>query len=117
LKIAIVSGDDQVGDDPRQMCAALAARGHEATAYVRRQGRQTARADGSDRLVPVPVGPRAAVPAPDVLPYVGDWAAALEHEWLSDPPTSCMRTAGSAGWRPNWRRDGNASRRSRPSRA
>jgi len=73
VKVAIVTGDDIVGDDPQQLCAALAARGHEATAYVRGQ-------DG------VHVGPGTAAPAPEVLPYVGDWAQALERLWSADQP-------------------------------
>ncbi|WP_407689064.1 glycosyltransferase [Mycobacterium sp. HUMS_1102779] len=86
MKIAIVCGDDQVGDDPRQVCAALAARGHDVTAYVRRAGRRREGAGGGDRVVPLPVGPRGPVSAPEVLPYVGDWAAALQREWSSDQP-------------------------------
>lgn len=86
MKIAIVCGDDQVGDDPRQICAALAARGHDATAYVRGTARAAVGAADGRHVVPVPVGPRGRAPAPEVLPYVGDWAAALEREWSSEPP-------------------------------
>jgi len=86
LKIAIVSGDDQVGDDPGQICAALAARGHDATAYLRRRAGQNAGAVDDHRIVPVAVGPRGPAPAPRVLPYVGDWAAALQRAWSSDQP-------------------------------
>jgi glycosyltransferase involved in cell wall biosynthesis len=87
VKIAIVSGDDLVGDDPQQLCAALATRGHAATAYVRQQGRQPAEAgtDGDCRIVSVRVGPRTAA-VPDMLPYVGDWVATLERLWSSDQP-------------------------------
>ncbi len=86
MKVAIVSGDDQVGEDPWQICAALAALGHEATVYVRRHGRQTAGPDADHRVVPVPVGPKRAVPPAEVLPYVGDWSGALEREWSVEPP-------------------------------
>lgn len=87
MKIAVVSGDDLVGDDPQQLCTALAARGYEATAYLRQRGRGRLRtgADGC-RTVPISVGPRAAAPTPDVLPYVGQWAAALERKWSADQP-------------------------------
>ncbi len=78
MKIALVTGDDLVADDPQQLCAALAARGHEATTYVRQPGRRPARV--------IRVGPRAAAPAAQVLPYVGEWAAALERLWSSDAP-------------------------------
>ncbi len=78
MKIAIVTGDDLVADDPQQLCAALAARGHEATAYVRQPGRRPAKV--------IRIGPRAAAPAAQVLPYVGEWAAALQRLWSSDAP-------------------------------
>jgi glycosyltransferase involved in cell wall biosynthesis len=78
VKIAIVTGDDLVAEDPAQLCAALAARGHEATTYVRQPGRRPAKV--------IRVGPRAAAPALEVLPYVGEWAAALERLWSSDAP-------------------------------
>jgi glycosyltransferase involved in cell wall biosynthesis len=88
VKIAIVTGDDLVGDDPHRLCAALAARGHEATAYGRGQGRRPAQlsAGGDYRAVSIRVGPRPAADAPAVLPYVGAWAAALERRWSSDEP-------------------------------
>jgi glycosyltransferase involved in cell wall biosynthesis len=88
VKIAIITGDDLAGDPPEQLCAALAARGHEATVYVRRQGRRPAelRTDGDHRIVSVRVGPRKAASAPEVVPYVGDWAATLERLWSSDRP-------------------------------
>lgn len=73
MKVAIVAGDDLVGDDPQRLGAALAERGHDVTAYPRRQGG-------------INVGPAAAAPAPEVLPYVGEWAAALERLWSSDQP-------------------------------
>ncbi|WP_082975377.1 glycosyltransferase [Mycobacterium sp. 1245805.9] len=73
MKIAIVTGDDIIGDDPRQLCAALVARGHEATAYVRGGGG-------------IQVGPGAPAPAAAVLPYVGDWAQALERVWSAEEP-------------------------------
>lgn len=90
MKIAIVAGDDVVeGDDPQQLCAALAARGHEATAYVRQQQgrrRAKARSDGGHRAPSIRVGPRAAASPAAVLPHVGEWAAALERLWASDAP-------------------------------
>lgn len=73
VRVAIVTGDDIVGDDAAQLCAALEFRGHEATAYVRGQRG-------------IRVGPVAAAPAPAVLPYVGDWARALERVWSADQP-------------------------------
>jgi hypothetical protein len=92
MKIAIVTGDDILGDAPEQLCTALAALGHEATVYVRRQDRRQGRrpakgdTDADRRIVSVRVGPRSAASAPEVLPYVGDWAATLERAWSSDRP-------------------------------
>jgi glycosyltransferase involved in cell wall biosynthesis len=88
VRIAIVSGDDFVGDDSGQLCAALAARGHHVTAYVRQRDRRTAgKSTNQDyRIVSMRVGPRAARSDRDVLPFVGDWAAELERSWLSDRP-------------------------------
>jgi glycosyltransferase involved in cell wall biosynthesis len=86
VKVAIVTGDDLLGDDPQQLCAALAARGHEATTYLRRQGRRPAAASGDYRIVTARVGPGAGAAAPTVLPHVGGWAEALERAWASDPP-------------------------------
>jgi glycosyltransferase involved in cell wall biosynthesis len=73
VKVAIVAGDDVAGDDPQRLGAALAERGHDVTAFPRGQGG-------------ISVGPAAAAPAPEVLPYVGEWAAALERLWSSDQP-------------------------------
>ena len=87
MKIAIVSGDDVVGDEPQQLCAALAARQHEATFCVRQRGQ--ARSTDGYRTISIPVGPHGAASASeasDVLPYVGDWAATLERVWASDQP-------------------------------
>jgi glycosyltransferase involved in cell wall biosynthesis len=86
VKIAIVTGDDLLGDDPQQLCAALAARGHAATAYVRHQDRRPTEVGGDYRTVSIGVGPRATASTPAVLPYVGDWAATLERVWSSDRP-------------------------------
>ncbi|MBV8788492.1 MAG: glycosyltransferase [Mycobacterium sp.] len=87
MRIAIVSADDLVGDDPQELCAALAAGGHEVTACVRRTGRKPAKtsANGYHTLA-MPVGPRNVTSAADVLPFVGDWAATLEGEWTPNPP-------------------------------
>jgi glycosyltransferase involved in cell wall biosynthesis len=86
VKVAIVTGDDLLGDDPQQLCVALAARGHEATVYLRREGGRSAAVSGDYRIVTTRVGPRAAASAPTVLPHVGDWAATLERAWASDRP-------------------------------
>lgn len=88
MKIAVVSGDDFSDDDPSQLCAALAARGHAVTAYVRQ--RDGVPAEGSAhptyQSVPVRIGPRAVQSAREVLPFVGDWAAVLERHWSADQP-------------------------------
>jgi glycosyltransferase involved in cell wall biosynthesis len=84
VKIAIVTGDDLVGDDPWRLCAALTARGHEVTQYVRRDGGGPANADDDRRTRSIRVGPPAAASVAAVLPYVGEWAAALERRWAAD---------------------------------
>lgn len=87
MKIAIVSGDDVVGEDPEQLGVALTAQGHDATVCLRQSGRRRAKAAiGGCRRVSVPVGPRAAASAVDVLPYVGEWAAKLERVWSKEHP-------------------------------
>ncbi len=83
----MVGGDDFVGDHIAQLSAALGARGHEPVTYTRQGSRGRARTDAAGcRTVPIAVGPRAGASALDVLPYVGDWAAALEAVWSSDRP-------------------------------
>lgn len=84
MRIAFVTGDD-AGDDPQGVCGALANRGHDAVLCVRQRSRRRVRAD-DDRTVPIPAGPRAAVPPQDVLPYVGEWASALERRWVAEVP-------------------------------
>ncbi len=86
MKIAIVPGDDILGDDPQHVCAALTARGHEATAYFRQRARRAAAVSGDYRIVAARIGPPAGASAQMVLPYVGDWAAALERLWAADRP-------------------------------
>jgi hypothetical protein len=88
LKIAIVSGDDVVGDDPQQLGAALASQGHDVTVCLRRAGRRSAQAAavGNYRRLSVPVGPRKSASSVEVLPYVGEWAAKLERAWSAEQP-------------------------------
>jgi glycosyltransferase involved in cell wall biosynthesis len=88
VKIAIVTGDDFVGDDPARLSAALTGLGHDITSYVRQRDRRTVqkRTERGYRIVSVRVGPGAVRSPADVLPFVGDWAATLEHQWSSDRP-------------------------------
>lgn len=88
MKIAIVTGDDILTDDPHQLCAALAARGHQAVTYVRQRDRRPAEAttDGGCRIRSISVGPRVAASPAEVLPHVGEWAATLERLWSTDQP-------------------------------
>lgn len=83
-----MSGDDVVGEDPEQLCAALAAQGHDVTVYLRLAARRSvqAAADGNYRCVSVPLGPRKAASPVDLLSYVGDWAAKLERAWSREQP-------------------------------
>jgi glycosyltransferase involved in cell wall biosynthesis len=88
VKIAIVTGDDFVGDDPARLSAALAARGYDVTAYMRQRDRRTPhqQPDRGYRIAPVRVGPGTVRSAADVLPFVGDWAALLDQQWSTDGP-------------------------------
>lgn len=90
MKIAIVNGDDVDSKDSGQLCAALAARGLDVTAYVRRRDRRRAvkSTDGDHgyQVVPMGVGPKSPQSDHDVLPYIGEWAAKLERKWSSDQP-------------------------------
>jgi glycosyltransferase involved in cell wall biosynthesis len=86
VKIAIVSGDDYVGEDSTALCAALAVRGHAVTAYVRQPDWRPAKAtDRVHRAVGIRVGPPVRSD-PGALPFVGEWAGALERLWSSDHP-------------------------------
>ncbi|OBJ54890.1 glycosyltransferase [Mycobacterium sp. 1423905.2] len=88
MRIAIVHGDDLIGDECEQLSAALAGHGHQVTSYPRRSDQSTAAAH-SDRgfdVVPVCAGPAAPQHAVEVLPFVGDWAAELASLWSLDPP-------------------------------
>lgn len=87
MKVAIVGGDDVAADDPQQLGAAMSARGHDATVWLRQSGRRRANTvtDGY-RCTWVPVGPRAAGSAVDVLPYIGEWAGKLERAWSREHP-------------------------------
>ncbi|SOX52698.1 glycosyl transferase family 1, partial [Mycobacterium ahvazicum] len=88
VKIAIVIGDDFVGDDPARLSTAMTALGHDVTVYVRQRDRRTEqkRPDRGYRIVSVRVGPGAARSAADALPFVGHWAATLDQQWSRDRP-------------------------------
>ncbi|BBY22084.1 glycosyltransferase [Mycobacterium stomatepiae] len=88
MRIAIVAGDDFIGDDPALLGGALSVQGHDVGVYVRQGDRRPAqsRSDRGYRIVSGCVGPAAARSAADMLPFVGDWAAKLERCWLSDQP-------------------------------
>lgn len=92
MKIAIVGGDDFVDDDTGRLCAALAAQGEHACTYVRQSDRQSDRcleevgADGRYRAVGLAVGPASVAKDADLLPFVGEWATALERLWSADRP-------------------------------
>jgi glycosyltransferase involved in cell wall biosynthesis len=87
VKVAIVSGDDVLGEDPGQLCAALAARGHDVTAYLRQPDRRLVKksTDRGYRTAAIRVGPAVASDR-DILPFVGEWAATLERLWSLDQP-------------------------------
>jgi glycosyltransferase involved in cell wall biosynthesis len=88
VKVAIVSGDDVNMEEFGQFPAALAAQGQEVTAYVRQSGRRRTRKGTKQeyRIVPSRVGPDEAPSDRDILPFIGDWAAALERSWSSNRP-------------------------------
>ncbi|OMC17530.1 glycosyltransferase [Mycobacterium sp. SP-6446] len=88
MKIAIVGGDDFIGDDTRRLCTALAAQGEHATAYLRQADRPTGEvgADWGYRAVGLRVGPASVGKDAALLPFVGEWAATLERLWSADRP-------------------------------
>ena len=99
MKIAMVTGDDYASDDCGQLCAALAARGHQVTCYVRQRDRRTAGnlTDRDYRIVPMSIGPGALRPARDVLPFVGDWAVPLGRLWSSKDGPDIVHAHGWLG--------------------
>ncbi len=91
MKIAMVNGDDVADKDSGQLCAALAALGHDITAYGRRRDRRRApkptdHGEQGYQVVPIGVGPKFLRSELEVLPFVGEWAAKLERKWASDQP-------------------------------
>src|SRR6202012_1241372 len=88
MKIAIVAGDDVSSDESVPICAALAAQGHQVTAYVRRgTRRRTVKGpDQAYQIVTTCVGPKAPQSDREVLPFVGEWSARLERKWSSGQP-------------------------------
>lgn len=88
MRIAIVNDDHLADADWPQMCAALVAHGHQVTAYIRRRDRHSPEVltDGDFRVVAVCADPAAPAPLPEVLPFVGDWAAELVRLWSAEPP-------------------------------
>ncbi|OBF15636.1 hypothetical protein A5725_05090 [Mycobacterium kubicae] len=88
MRIAIVHGDDLIGDGCEQLAAALAGHGHQVTSYPRRPNHASAEA-GAHRdfaVVPICAGPATPQSAAQVLPFVGDWASELARVWSSNPP-------------------------------
>jgi glycosyltransferase involved in cell wall biosynthesis len=88
MKIAIVGGDDVASDDSMPLCGALAAQGHQVTAYVRRRDRRWAAKAGelAFQIAATSVGPTSPRSDREVLPFVGEWAARLARRWSSDQP-------------------------------
>jgi hypothetical protein len=88
LRIAVVGGDDLVGDDRAEFCAALAASGNQVTRYLRRRGQRRGEVSPEQhyQTVEVSAGPLTELSAPEVLPFVGDWAGELTRLWSLDPP-------------------------------
>lgn len=97
MKVAMVGGDDVfadgttteigIGESFWQFAAAMADRGQLVTAHSRFRGeRNHQAAETPFRPVVARVGPADAIPPREVLPYVGEWAAELEHAWSQEPP-------------------------------
>jgi glycosyltransferase involved in cell wall biosynthesis len=88
MKISIVSGDDLVDEGFGQLFAALAAQGHDVTAYLWQPGRRGSRksAKRDYRVVQLCADPDTALIDRERLPYVGEWAAALERHWSANQP-------------------------------
>lgn len=88
MRIAIVNDDHLVDADWQQLCSALAAHGHQVTAYLRRRDQHSPEVltGGDLRIVSVCAGPAEPTPTAAVLPFVGDWAAELVRLWSAEPP-------------------------------
>ena len=96
MRIAIVSDEGLAGGDTGQLAAALAAQGHDVTAYVPQPGRRRPRSSASQdyRIVPLCVGPDAARSDREALPLLGDWAATLERSWSSSGQPDILHAFG-----------------------
>jgi glycosyltransferase involved in cell wall biosynthesis len=89
MKIAMVS---EHGNERRyviELASALYRSGDEVTVYTRRNHHDQPsedRADGGYRVVRLPAGPARPVPRHELVPHLGQFAAALAANWRRDVP-------------------------------
>jgi len=89
MKIAIVSEHTNERRYVIDLATALNRSGQEVTVYTRRNRRDQApegRADGRYRVVRLPAGPARPVPRHELMPHLGQFAAALAANWQRDVP-------------------------------
>jgi glycosyltransferase involved in cell wall biosynthesis len=89
--LAALGGVDAGGQNVHvaALSAALARRGHDVTVYTRRDAEDLpGRVRISPRLevVHVQAGPSAPVPKDELLPFMGELANGLAHDWARRPP-------------------------------
>jgi glycosyltransferase involved in cell wall biosynthesis len=89
MKIAMVSEHSDQRRYVVELATALYRSGHQVTVYARRdrcdQPRED-RAAGGYRVVRLPAGPASPVPRHELVPHLGQFAAALAENWRRDVP-------------------------------
>jgi glycosyltransferase involved in cell wall biosynthesis len=89
MKIAMVSEYTSERRYVIELSAALSRSGNEVTVYTRRTRRSQSpegHADGGYRVVRLPVGPARPMPRQELVPYLGQFAAALAADWRRAVP-------------------------------
>jgi glycosyltransferase involved in cell wall biosynthesis len=89
MKIAMVSEYTNQRRYVIELATALYRGGHEVTFYTRRDRRDQPpedRADGGYRVIRLPAGPYRPVSRQELMPYLGQFAAALAATWRREVP-------------------------------
>jgi D-inositol-3-phosphate glycosyltransferase len=88
--LAVLGGVDAGGQNVHvaALAHALAERGADVVVHTRRDDPDLPRVVDVDgvRVVHVDAGPAAPVPKDELLPYMGEFADALRHDWRDEPP-------------------------------
>lgn len=89
MKIAMVSGPSARRGYVEELATALYRSGHQITVYTRRNRYDQSledRADGGYRVVRLPAGPARPMSRRELVPHLGQFAAALAVNWRRDAP-------------------------------